>query len=161
MPDLKAHSPTILQRLRGLFDIRYFFVPSTILPVMVINDKYYTPASTANATIVTAIDTAVLMTSRDDRNTYINSVYLSMEVDAITNVTSAVISCIQNGKTVVLIRLNSAAAAELNGSLIFPKPIIIDRNTAVTLDLSGDAATTEQITGIVSFSEEDAQEAFF
>lgn len=163
MPDLKAHSPSILQRIRQLYDIRYWFQPTTVLPVMLINDKYYTPASTATATIATATDIGTLMTSRDDKNTYIHSAVLNVELATLGAVNNITINAIQNGATIVLLRMNVVAVAvnSRNAEIVFPKPVIVDRNTAVTVDLDNDATTSDQITAIVSFSEEDAQEAFF
>lgn len=163
MPDLKAHSRAILHRIRGLFDIRYFFSPSTIIPVMIINDKYYTPASTADATIATAVDTATLMISRDDKNTYIHSATLNVSQATLGSVDNAIINVVQNGSTKALLRMNVQATAQtaLQTSITFPKPILIDRNTGVTIDLDAAATTSDQYTAIVSFSEEDAQEAHF
>jgi len=162
MPDLKAHSKAILHRIRGLFDIRYFFSPSTIIPVMVINDQFYAPASAKSVTINTAIDTATIMTSRDDKNTYINSAIITIEAQSISTVANVTINVIQNGATVAIARVNlGTTTTREHIVMVFPKPIIVDRNTAVTLDLGGDASTSEQITGLVSFSEEDAQEAHF
>lgn len=163
MPDLKAHSRAILHRIRGLFDIRYFFSPSTVIPVMMINDKYYTPGSTATATIVTTVDTATLMLSRNDRNTYIHSAYISIENASLEARNNATITAVQDGKTITLHRINFTTAA-INvhqAHIVFPKPILIDRNTGVNLDLDEVGSTSSQFTAIVSFSEEDAQEAHF
>jgi len=161
-PDLKAHSPSILRRIRGLFDIRYWFQPSSIIPVMVINDKYYTPSTTANASIAASAQTATLFTSRTDKNTYIHSAYITVQYVAVGSVSNTIISCTQNGANVVLMRINTVAAAEFGNAITFPKPVLIDRNTTVTIDTDENlGASGEQATGIVSFSEEDAQEAFF
>jgi len=166
MPDLKAHSIAILHRIRGLFDIRYFFSPNAIIPVMVINDKYYTPASTANGTITTVTDVATIMTSRDDRNTYIHSATIAVQRVGLGSLpNNAIINATQNGVTIALLRINLDAGQGVPEggahTITFPKPIIIDRNTAVTINLDDDAAVTDQYTGLISFSEEDAQEAHF
>ncbi len=153
-------SQRITSRLKQLFDIRKVW-SGEASPVIIANDAFSIPSKSVYASIEDTSQTKTVMATRSDRNTYIQAVAIMVQKTNTSGVSTMSVTGVQGGQTITLLRINlgSASSERQNITISLARPILLDRNTVVTISLDAASAAGNQYTTGVYFLEEEAIEA--
>jgi hypothetical protein len=126
-----------------------------VVPVMEVNPRMLRTCNIVTSNITATTGNVTIFTAPTDRDSYINSAYLSMAKDVTCDGTSISLTAIIQGITVNLLSIRGITLTALNQtlSISYPAPIKIDKGSLVLMTFTFSVGVVVKGSGITGFSE--------